>query len=428
MNLTERLRELTLMSASSITIIGTTAIAAGLPKMGRQFAHVPHEQYLVSLSLTLPALSAGLCAPVMGLIVDRFGRKRLFLIALAAYGAAGCSGFFLANLYAIMVSRFVLGIAVSGVATCATVLIADYARRGALGALMGRQSLFMALGNVLFVFAGGLLAEAGWRWPFLLYAVGLLLIPGVVFLIDDRGMAADAAGAVPRPPVSAPAASAGPVPAAARPAGLASMGWVYFLLFINMVIYFMVPVHLPFYLAQLSGSGSAQAGALLSSVGLCWAVSSMFYKRLQRRLGFEQILVLTFGMSALANVMLGAADGYALVIPALALMGVALGLSITNLNTWLFALAPAGAKGRVIGTRVFFTFIGQFFSPVLTQPLTSKFGFGWSYIAAGCVLAAIVAGSIAHLLTTARRARTAGTGEAAHEIEQSGAERRVGTA
>jgi MFS family permease len=406
------LRELTLMSASSITIIGTTAIAASLPEMLKRFAHTPHAQFLVGLTLTLPALGAGVCAPVMGAIVDRSGRKRLFLIALAGYGMAGCAGAFLENLYAIMVSRFVLGIAVSGVATCATVLISDYSRQGGLGKLMGRQSLFMALGNVLFVFTGGLLALAGWHWPFMIYSVGLLLIPAVAVLIDEPRTA---------PSGAAPASAVGP-PQQTRPGPMrwGAMGWVYFLLFLNMVIYFMVPVHLPFYLDQFTRGGSAQAGALLSLVGLTWAASSTLYERLERRRTHEQIFVLTFAGSAVANVVLGLASGYSMVVPALVLLGASLGLSITNLNTWLFALARVRAKGRVIGTRVFFTFIGQFFSPVLTSPLTSALGFGPGYVVAGCVLAALVIGTQIHLLTrrspTQPKARTMTTNDRSRHV------------
>ena len=358
----------------------------------------------------------------MGAIVDRFGRTRLFVIALSLYGIAGCAGFLLEDLYMIMVSRFVLGVAVSGVATCATVLISDYAKRGHLGRLMGRQSLFMALGNIMFVFAGGLLALNGWHWPFLLYAVGLALIPGVVLLFDDQGVGRP--DTVPVSPARAePAAVPDGGPSPAGPARTRTMAWVYFLLFLNMVIYFMVPVHLPFYLKELTDDGSAQAGAMLSLVGLCWALASPLYGWLEKRLSHARIVVLTFGGSAVANVLLGAAAGYALAIPALALLGASLGLSITNLNTWLFALAPSGAKGRVVGTRVFFTFIGQFFSPVLTGPITATFGFGPSYVAAGCLLAAVVAGTQIRL--TVKATHTTGATDTAETQERGG---RVGAA
>ena len=110
-------RDLTLMVASSITIIGTTAIAASLPKMSDAFASTSHGHFLVKVSLTLPALTAGLCAVPMGMITDRWGRKQLFVVALILYSTAGSAGFFLNSLYAILVSRLLLGVAVSAVAT-----------------------------------------------------------------------------------------------------------------------------------------------------------------------------------------------------------------------------------------------------------------------------------------------------------------------
>ncbi|MEV6328790.1 MFS transporter [Streptomyces sp. NPDC051909] len=386
-----KLRDLTLMIASSITIIGTTAIAAGLPRMGDAFAGTPDGPFLVRLSLTVPALSAGLCAPVMGLIVDRFGRKRLFVVALLLYGVAGCAGAVLSSLSAILLSRLLLGVAVSGVATCATALIADYTSRGQIGISMGRQSLFMALGNVVFVFLGGLLALQGWRWPFLIYAVGFLLVPGVVLLL--------------REPEAAAAGGPAQGEAADERAPFGVMAVVYVLLFLNMVVYFMVPVNLPFYLRSFSGSGSAQAGALLSLVGLVWALTSTQYKRIARHLNYRQILVVAFLLIAAANVLLGLAGSYSVVLTALVLMGAGLAFAITNLNAWLLAITPARIKGRAIGIGVLCSFLGQFCSPLVVQPLVSEFGLATGYLAAGCLMAAVAA--TAALLPAGRKALAA---------------------
>ena len=55
------LRDLTLLLASMITIIGTTAITPSLPGMNSYFEI--SSEYWVMISLTIPALSAGLFAP-----------------------------------------------------------------------------------------------------------------------------------------------------------------------------------------------------------------------------------------------------------------------------------------------------------------------------------------------------------------------------
>jgi MFS family permease len=381
-------RDLTLMVASSITIIGTTAIAASLPKMSDAFASTSHGHFLVKVSLTLPALTAGLCAVPMGMITDRWGRKQLFVVALILYSTAGSAGFFLNSLYAILVSRLLLGVAVSAVATCVTTLIADYTKN--IGRAMGRQSLFMALGNVVFVFLGGLLASHDWRWPFLIYTIGFLLLPGVLLLISGRR--SEAISAQPR------------VSKSAERIPLGAVVFIYLLLFVNMVAYFMVPVYLPFYLAAFSNGNSVRAGALLSVVGLAWAASSTQYKRLAQRLPFDRIMVITFSLLGGSYVLLGIASTYPVVVLALILTGAGLGSAIPNLNAWLLALTPPNVKGRVIGTMVFVTFLGQFISPVSTQPLTSALGIAESYLSAGFVMLAIALGTGLYLTARARQA------------------------
>ena len=388
-----RIRDLLLMVASSITIIGTTAIAASLPKMSDAFASTPHGHYLVKVSLTLPALTAGLFAVPMGQIVDRWGRKPLFLSSLVLYGGAGCAGFVLHSLYGILVSRLLLGVAVSAVATCATTLIADYTSKDQIGRAMGRQSLFMALGNVVFVFTGGLLATQGWRWPFLLYAAGFVLIPGVVVLITE--------------PHRLSTRAEPELPVESAPLELGTITFTYVLLFVNMIIYFMVPVYLPFYLSSFSGENSVKAGALLSVVGVAWAVSSTQYKRLARRLPYDRITVLTFALLGAAYVLLGTASVYPVVVVALILTGVGLGSTIPNLNAWMLAVTPPTVKGRVIGTRVSTTFLGQFISPVVTAPLTAALGIGHSYVIAGLVMLGISAGTAVWLTTRTRTRPTA---------------------
>ena len=394
-----KLRDLTLMLAGSITIIGTTAIAAGLPQMSDRFAATAHGAYLVRISLTLPALSAGLFAPLMGMIVDRWGRRRLFILAAVSYGVTGCAGFFLTSLYAILASRFLLGIAVSAVATCATTLIADYSHRGGFGSAMGRQSLFMALGNMVFVFMGGLLATHGWRWPFLIYAVAFLLLPGIIFLIREPPRAAALSATATAPAFASSLDDADDV----LRASIGKMAFVYGLLFVNMIVYFMVPVYLPFYLKSFSHSSSVKTGTMLSLVGLAWAISSTQYKRLERNFSYEQIVIITFAVLGVADVLLGSASTYLLAVPVMLLVGAGLGCAIPNLNAWLMWLAPARVKGRVIGTRVFFTFLGQFLSPVLTQPITSAFGISRSYQTAGVLLLVIAVGVGLYLSARARR-------------------------
>jgi MFS family permease len=55
-------------------------------------------------------LAVALLALPIGHLGDRFGRRRVLLVGLLAYGAAGIAPFWIHSLDAIIVTRFVVGV------------------------------------------------------------------------------------------------------------------------------------------------------------------------------------------------------------------------------------------------------------------------------------------------------------------------------
>ncbi|AKG35460.1 MFS transporter [Paenibacillus durus] len=374
------LRDLTLMLASMITIIGTTAIAPSLPQMADYFGDNPNGDFLVRITLSIPALSAGMFGPLTGFVVDRWGRKRVFVAALVLYGISGISGFFLTSLSLILITRFILGISVVALTTSATALIGDYAHDSKLATSMGRQSLFMAFGNVLFVSLSGVLADFNWRWPFLIYAVSFLILPTAIWLITETRTTRSGDGGTSQVETNVQMPKA-------------RTAFVCIITFVNMVVYFMVPVYLPFYVQSFSDGNSMKAGGLLAVVGLSWGIVSSQYHRLKNRLTFQRITMLALSLVVAAYVLLSIATGYYVMIVALMMIGVGLGTILPNLNAWLLSFVPAALKGRAIGTMMLFSFMGQFFSPVITEPLTTAVGISRSYLLTGMLLVPLVVAS-----------------------------------
>ena len=241
-----RLRHLTLLGASLISIIGTTAVSASLPAMSSYFAATTGDLFWVRLTLTLPALTTALFGPVAGAVIDRCGRRTVLVASLLAYASAGMYGALAGSLTSLMISRLLFGAAIAGVMTSATALLSDSAHDTSLDRYMGRQSMFMGLGSVVFLPLGGLLAQVDWRYPFLLYAVALLLLPGVVLLVQEPARWSNSEGDLWQPRHIA--ARPGP------PSG------VCLLAFVNMALYFLVPVGLPFLLLSFPGHSESRTG------------------------------------------------------------------------------------------------------------------------------------------------------------------------
>ncbi|MBB6023384.1 MFS family permease [Paenibacillus sp. JGP012] len=386
-------RDLTLMLASMITIIGTTAIAPSLPQMANFFGHTPNGDFLVRISMTIPALSAGIFGPLTGFVIDRWGRKRILIAALLLYGISGISGFFLTSLTLILISRFVLGISVAALTTSATALIGDYAHDSKLATSMGRQSLFMAVGNVFFVSFSGVLADINWRLPFLIYTVSLLILPAAIWLVTETRVDRSRANVT------------------SQVTGKENMpkiktAFVCIIAFINMVVYFMVPVYLPFYVQSFSDGNSVRAGGLLALVGLSWGIVSSQYHRLRKKLTFEWITMLALSLVVVAYVLLSLATGYYVMIVALVMIGLGLGTLLPNMNAWLLSVVPAILKGRAIGMMALFSFLGQFFSPMITEPLTKSVGIASSYLWMGmCLVPLILVCGLVELQQRRLRAR-----------------------
>jgi MFS family permease len=163
------IRNLTILLGSSLTVLAGILIAPSLPGMALAFQDVHNADFLVKLALTMPALLTAIFAPLIGFILDRWGRKPILILSLILYGIAGSSGFVLNTLTGILISRAILGISVAGILVGFTTLIADYFTGAKLHQFMGYQGASIGLGGVVFLLISGYLADIGWR---LCYTVG----------------------------------------------------------------------------------------------------------------------------------------------------------------------------------------------------------------------------------------------------------------
>ena len=368
-----RLRHLTLLGASLISVIATTAVSASLPAMSSHFAATTGDRFWVRLTLTLPALTTALFGPVVGAVIDRCGHRTVLVASLLAYASAGMYGPLAGSLTSLMISRLLFGVAVAGVLTSATALLSDSAHDTNLDRYMGRQSMFMGLGSVVFLSLGGLLAQVDWRYPFLLYAVALLLLPGVVLLVQEPSRWSNSEGSDLWQPRHI-AARSGPPSA------------VCLLAFISMALYFLVPVGLPFLLLSFPGHSESRTGVMLGAVGTAWIVSSAAYHRLRRRCTCAQVLVWSFAVMGVGHLVLSSATSHRTALVALVLIGLGLGAAVPNFSVWMLTSVPPALAGGAIGQLVLWAGLGQFFSPVVSRPLTDAHGPALTFAVGGFVL------------------------------------------
>lgn len=370
----------TLLLSSSLTVMAGATIAPSLPAMREHFAAVPNADYWVRLVLTVPALFIAIGAPFVGTLIDRFGRKSLLSIAVLLYGLAGTSGVVLNEIGLILVGRVLLGLSVAGIMTTATALIADYYTGATRAQFLGFQAAFMGLGGVVFLSLGGFLADLNWRMPFLIYLLALLILPLVVFILPEPDRASNAQ-------------SLGGDDTSGFPWRIA--GITYGAALLSQIVFYLIPVQLPFYLKELVNANASQSGLAIALATLFSAASAIAYKQIKARLSFIGIYAIAFLSMAIGYVVISLSLTYGMVLVGLAIAGAGLGLLMPNMNVCLTSATSPNLRGRILGGLTTAFFLGQFVSPILSQPLSSAVGLDLTYRLAGglmLVMSAIALG------------------------------------
>lgn len=371
--------KITLLLASTLTVMSGATISPSLPAMQAYFSEVENVEFWIRLVLTIPALFIVIGSPIAGQIVDKLGRKPLLLGSALLYGVAGSSGFWLGSIFAILGGRALLGLAVAGIMVSATTLIADYYQGDERANFMGLQAAFMGFGGVLFLSGGGFISDLNWRYPFLIYLFAWLLVPAIfLFLFEpakdrhkEKSKAEDSNASLP----------------------VKLLILIYGAALLQQVVFYLIPVQLPFYLEQLTGASGTQTGLAIAFATLFSAFSSMAYGRVKQKMSFIGILAIAFFTMGLGYVGIGLVSNYWLMLLVLIPAGVGLGLIMPNLNVWASNEVPDALRGRVLGGLTTFMFLGQFVSPIVSQPVSNQLGLTATYGLAGvalCVISAIL--------------------------------------
>lgn len=392
--------KVTLLGAAMLTVMAGATIAPALPGIQRHFAETlgPDAVFmlpfglgslplaawvgldqlslaeLTGLLLTLPGLGVAVCSPVAGLIGDRIGRGPVLAFSAALFVLAGCSGLVLDGMEALLVGRVLLGCAIGGTMTSATGLVADLFHGKARQQYLGMQGAFMSYGGVLFVTAGGALSDLSWRGPFGVYAVALLILPGVWYGLRGCGKVQDSRqeqGALGRMP-------------------WVQLAFLYLTAFTAVAGIYIMPTQLPA-LLQTPGWGAdgTITGLVIGGMSAVGGSAALNFGRIRRYLSNPWVLALNVGLTALGVMHVGLAemhDSVALLVAGLLMFGFGTGVGLSNMNEWLTGIVPASHRGRALGGLTTSAFLGSFASPLFVTPVIEEHGFARGFLTVGIAL------------------------------------------
>ena len=369
---------LTVIIAGFLPILAIVTMFPAIPAIIGHFAPTdPTAPTKVPSMVTAPGLTIALVAMFAGLMVDKFGRRTLLLVATFFYGLIGAAPFFLENLDTIYGSRLLLGLCEAVILTTINTLIADYwpdeGRRKwlALQGLVGP-----ALSSGMIFFAGTMTA---WRWNgiFLLY---LLALP--IWLAMLRWMFEPASDATVRQMLGMDEERAEGFPWAAM---LGIAGLTLF----SSAIYYVFIVNGATVWQELGVTDPQSIGQITALPTLFILVgATLFWWLGARGLGSPTLIAIFLSFLGAGLAVMGLAHDWKGMILGMALQQTGAGMAIPTLIAWAQSQLPFAHRGRGMGIWTATFFFGQFSSPLLVAALRGAVGtMQGAFLVAGIVSA-----------------------------------------
>jgi MFS family permease len=338
-------------------------IVPSLPQLATRFADAGDGAFIAQqiMTITGPALAIG--APLLGWLAGYLGKRNVLLASALVFALAGIAGAFAPDFWTLLATRVLLGISCGGVGATSMGLLADHYDGPVRDRLIGWVT---AIGGgaslVSLVAAGALIEFGGWRAPFSLYLIGV-----IIFLVALPALAREK----PSSAASRAAASAGSVRAA--------FGY-FILIFVVSIFMNMVAVQ-GIFLLQSEGITSPTVQSIVLDMSTVGAIVGGYaFGFVRPRLGFSTILALVWallGVGTLGFALVGTTAGLAIFA---LVAGLGAGFMSPLTGSAILAVVPPTANARAMGMALAALFLGLMANPYVVKPLRAAFGFQGAFI------------------------------------------------
>jgi MFS family permease len=366
----------TVVIAAFLPILAIISMFPAVPAMIQHFADDPSAGIKVPSMVSAPGLTIAIVALFAGILVDRFGRRRLLLVSTFFYGIFGALPFLLESLNAVYASRLALGVAEAAILTTLNTLIADYwDDRGRRNWLTIQGLAGPALSSVVIYFAGTLVE---WRWNaiFLLY---LAAFP--IFLAMWAWMYEPRSDATARAMLGIDERSkaAGAFPWSIF-AGIAA------LTLFSSALYYVFIINGGIVWQELGVRNPGEIGRITALPSLFILVGAAVFWS-QGRLGVSargQIVTFLVLLGA-GLAVIGLASDWKGMILGMTLQQTGAGMAVPVLIAWAQSRLPAAHRGRGMGVWAACFFFGQFSSPLLVSLVRGTGKMQHAFLIAGII-------------------------------------------
>lgn len=346
---------LVLLTSGTPVALGMTCLIPVLPKIEDALANHSSDTYLVKFVSVAMGLGMVAGAPLAGWLSDKIGRRPVLIACLIAFSIFGMMGYFLHDLYSLIISRIFVGVAAAAVLTTGVTLVGDYFEGPRRNGLMGLNATVSSISALLGTPIAGFIGEISWQAPFLIHGIGLPMAGLALTLTGTKNHSGDARKVVsePRQPF---------------PYGLVAMSIV------AGIIIFAPTVYIPFRMRDLGFNSPTTIAFVLTAKSIAVAVIAASYGKARARLSINQTFMASFMLCALGTAAFALVSSYELMLLSALVFGLGMGWVAPNLMTAAANAATEATRGRVMGIVKGANLISSLLAVVLLEPISNLRG------------------------------------------------------
>lgn len=343
----------------------THAIAPALPVLQDVWGASEAQIALYQAVYMLPGAIAGI---PLGVLNDRLGRRRAFMLFSSFFGVFGFSQALTTSFSVVLVLRLLAGISMAGMMPLTITIISDI-RRG-VGQVSGQaaRQVALALTGFIWPLVGVALVTIDWRLPF----IATLPILGAALwgarVLDDNPTPVRRSGYMEE---TRQLVRSFPMVV------LLSIGAIRFMIKAG------VSAYLPLYLVNELGVSVWTGAAVLSIQGAMATVGAALGPRAVRRFNNTAMLIAVAATASISVLLIGLPESVIVVCGAAVVFGLSEGLLGLIQVSFEAANAPARIRGAVFGISATMKSWGRFLGPGILSAAALNASLGIGFVILG---------------------------------------------
>lgn len=361
-------------SITLMAVLGVSSITPAFPRIQQAFNVTAEQTGLLITFFTLPGV---LLTPILGILADRFGRKRILVPSLFLFGIAGTICFFLRDFQLLILFRFLQGVGAASLGTLNVTLIGDIYSGKDRSTAMGYNASVLSIGTASYPAIGGALALIGWFVPFIL---PVLAVPvGLVVLYKLKNPEPESKQRLKE--------YLGNTFKSIKNIQVIILFSISIITFI--ILYGAYLSFFPFLASHRFEASSFEIGVLMSSMSITTAITSSQIGKLTELLSERILIKLGFILYTVSLILIPLMGNLWMLLVPVIIFGAAQGMNMPSFLTLLTGFAPIEHRAAFMSLNGMVLRLGQTLGPLIMGFVFGMLGIEFVFYA-GAVLAVIM--------------------------------------